>query len=117
MLISYTIYKYIQKQKSVHLDSHDFVSYADELLCYAIYKYIDMQGGDFSNDAIGKAYSDALHIIREQLTKELEKYRKAGKNFSYNSYFKKPQCRIDYNNLTGILENESIIETLQNKKY
>lgn len=117
MLISYYIYKYIQKQKPVHIDSFDFVSYADELLCYAIYKQIDMHGRDFSNDDIAKAYTEALVIIHDQLIKELKKYRKAGKNFSYNSYFKKPQCRIDYNNAMGILENESLIETLQNKEY
>ncbi len=117
MVISYVIYKYIQKQKPVHIDSYDFVSYADELLCYAVYKQIDMQGGAFSNETIGEVYSASLEIIRKQLKRELEKYTKAGKNFSYNSYFKKPQCRIDFNNSTGILESESIIETLQNKRY
>ncbi len=116
LLIAYKIYKYIQSKKQNFAGIYDFINYTDELLCYSIYKEIDSTSSLYSVETLSNAYNKALKNIESILKTEKGKYDKAGKNFSYNSYFKKPQCRIDYNNLTGILENESIIDYLMSKK-
>jgi len=116
LLSAYKIYKYIQSQKQTFNKQYDFINYADELLCYSIYKEINSPYSAYTEDVFKKAYNKALGDIEFILKTEKGKYDKAGKNFSYNSYFKKPQCRIDYNNMNGILENESIIDYLMSRK-
>ncbi len=117
LLIAYKIYKYIQSQKQIFVVKYDFINYADELLCYAIYKAVDSASySDYKEETLKNVYKKSLENIESILKNEKDKYDKAGKNFSYNSYFKKPQCRIDYNNLVGILENQSIIDYLMSKR-
>lgn len=112
LLTAYTMYTYIQSAKKEYSAQFDFINYADELLCYALYKEIDATNATYTTESLQNAYKKAVQNIAFILQAENEKYIKAGKNFSYNSYFKKPQCRIDYNKRAGILEHESIIDYL-----
>ena len=64
-----------------------------------------------------------LDIVIEPDFKEIERvvqensqqYTDADRTFSYSSYFKKPKCRVDYNNCVGIIESENIIDNLLSK--
>lgn len=116
LLTAYKIYRHIQSQKSKNSPKYDFINYADELICYSIYKQIGFSFSKYDDVSnLDKAYNEAIKLIDNILQSEKLKYNKAGKNFSYNSYFKKPQCRLDYNNKTGLIENESLVEYLTNR--
>ena len=112
-MTAYKIYRFIQNEKSQFIDKYDFIAYSDELLCYGIYKKIGINLVDYNDsDKLNRAYKDSVAVINETLTGEKSESAKAGKKFSYNSYFKKPQCRLDFNKKIDILENDSLIESL-----
>ena len=114
LLISYKIYRFIQKQKKLFIDKYDFIPYADEILCYGIYKNIGLRFDKYDLESeLVLAYSESIEVVKEILNTQKEKYVQANKNFSYNGYFKRPLCRIDFNNKKNILENESLIDTLK----
>jgi hypothetical protein len=114
LLVSYKIYRFIQKQKKSFIDKYDFIPYADEILCYGIYKSIGLMFDKYDLESeLELAYNESIEAVKEILNVQKEKYVKANKNFSYNGYFKRPLCRIDFNNKKNILENESLIDTLK----
>jgi hypothetical protein len=110
LLISYKIYcKVVNERKENKLD--EFIKYADELLCYGIYKELSNNLKNYEqylNESYSIAYSNIKSIVEE----EFKRYSNENRAFSYNSYFKTPKCRIQYNEKADILENEDILLTL-----
>lgn len=107
LLQSFYIYDYIQKKKKEFMNSSKYehyihLPYADELIAYGIYNEINSNdiSQNFENEY--KKVNENIHKIIEN---EKKKYEKQNKPFSIASYFKKPQCRIDYNDKIELLED------------
>jgi len=107
LLQSFFIYDYIQKKKKENINSPKYehyihLPYADELISYGIYNEIKNNelSQNFENE-----YKKVNENIFEIIKNEREKYDKQNKPFSIASYFKKPQCRIDYNEKINLLDD------------
>ncbi len=113
LLVAHKIYKFVQEKKQG--EQSQLVSYSDELLSYGIYKIVgNNKLADFdSKEVLASAYSKAYRTIENIVYDEIEDHVKTGKQFSYNTYFKKPKCRIDFNKKLGIVEDNSVIEILK----
>ncbi len=111
LLISYKIYRKVVEQRKLNVKD-EFIKYSDELLTYGIYKELC---NDLENYQIhlNTAYNTAYNFVKLIVDEEYKRYAKEEKAFSYNSYFKTPRCRIQYNEKANILENEDIILTLK----
>ncbi len=107
LLQSFYIYDYVQKKKKEYINNSKYehyihLPYSDELIAYGIYNEIK------SNDLtqiFENEYKKVNEYIYEIIENEREKYDKQHKPFSIASYFKKPQCRIDYNEKIDLLED------------
>ena len=91
--------EYINNSKYEH---YIHLPYSDELIAYGVYNEIK------SNDLtqiFENEYKKVNEYIYEIIENEREKYDKQHKPFSIASYFKKPQCRIDYNEKIDLLED------------
>jgi hypothetical protein len=106
LLQSFFIYDFVQRKKKENINNPEYdhyvhLPYADELISYGIYKEIKENGftQNFENE-----YKKVNEYVYEIVTNEKEKYEKQKKPFSIASYFKKPQCRIDYNEKIDFLE-------------
>ncbi|MCZ8168558.1 MAG: AIPR family protein [Flavobacterium sp.] len=107
LLQSYYIYDFIQIKKKLNLNNPKYSEYvhlphADELIAYGIYNEIKSKTitKDFETE-----YELVNYRILEILNAEREKYNAQGKPFSIASYFKKPLCRIEYNEKINLLED------------
>jgi hypothetical protein len=108
LLQSYFIYNFIQKRKKELLNSTLFdhyihLSYSDELIAYGIYHEIKNRSEiiqDFENE-----YKKVNEFVLDIVSVEKNKYDMQNKPFSIASYFKKPQCRTDYNAKINLLED------------
>ncbi len=111
LLTAYHIYQVVQAQKREQKEFYDFIPHADELMSYGIYKERQEQT-DHSTATLLTSYGIALQAINQIVTAEKTIYQNANKTFSLPSYFKKPKCRIDYNRVRGIIEQDNIILSL-----
>lgn len=116
LLDTYKIYRFVQNRLSQDVQRKDFAVHISELLAYGIYKRLENNLSDLSNDHLEDAYSYAFGIIEGMVNEELEEHNRQGKAFSYNGYFKKPRCRIEYNHRAGIIEDDNILATLKTRK-
>ncbi len=115
LLTAYRIYTFIRKQKKIKLSDFEFLAYADELMSYGIYKYIGSANLKLYIDELklNEAYSICLGIISNIVDEEKQLHSDAGKTFSFNAYFKKPKCRVDFNKKQKIIENDTLVEDLK----
>ncbi len=114
LLASYRIYKVVQLKKSALRSTNEIVNFADELLCYGIYKIIGKNWDNYTNHAILEtAYDESLQRIILITEADKQMHELQGKNFYYNTYFKRPKSRVDYNREANLLESETLIDELQ----
>jgi hypothetical protein len=114
LLASYRIYRFVQKKKAELRDQNEIVNFADELLCYGIYKIIGKAWENYKNEQLlQNAYDETLQRIISITDADRQMHEQQGKNFYYNTFFKRPKSRIDYNREANILESETLIEDLQ----
>jgi AIPR protein len=114
LLTAYYIYRFVQLKKRTELAQYEVLAYADEIMCYGIYKYIGINLDLYKQTThLESAYADTLNILDVIVTNEKEAYTNAGKTFSFNAYFKKPKCKVDFNAQKGILENDGLVEDLK----
>lgn len=114
LLTAYYIYKFVQSKKRTEIGTYELLAYADEIMCYGIYKYIGTNLADYKQNAkLEKAYQDTLIVLETIVSNEKEAHTNAGKTFSFNAYFKKPKCKVDFNSQKGIIENDSLVEDLK----
>ncbi len=107
LLQSFYIYDFIQRKRKENINNHKYANYihlpyADELIAYGIYN--EIKNSDLIQN-LESEYERVNKNIYEIIKKEREKYEKQNKPFSIASYFKKPQCRIDYNEKIDLLED------------
>ena len=113
-LTVYKIYKFVQENKSLYLPKNELVAYADEMLSYGIYKYLGNNLNSYDiQDNLKAAYEDTLEIITKTLNKYKSELEEKNLTLSFNGYFKKPKCRVDFNEEKGIIESESLIEDIK----
>ncbi len=114
LLVSYFIYRFVQLKKRTELHNHEVLAYADEIMCYGIYKYIGTNLDLYKQNAqLEEAYADSLNVLERIVANEKEAHMNAGKTFSFNAYFKKPKCKVDFNAQKGIMENDTLVEELK----
>jgi hypothetical protein len=63
-----------------------------------------------------EAYEYAFQVVEKIIEASTLEYESKQREFSYNNYFKKPRCRVDYNQVVGILENDNLIADLLKKR-
>jgi AIPR protein len=107
LLQSFYIYDFIQRKRKENINNPKYANYihlpyADELIAYGIYN--EIKNSDLIQN-LESEYERVNKNIYEIIKKEREKYEKQNKPFSIASYFKKPQCRIDYNEKIDLLED------------
>jgi len=113
-ITAYEIYKYVQEQRTTHLKDNEFLSYADEMMAYGIYKNIGLKLTDYKeSDKLKIAYEETLKAISFLINKNKKELEEKGLTLSLNGYFKKPKCRVDYNEYKGIIESETLIDDLK----
>ncbi len=113
-LTAYTVYKYVQEQRTKYLKDNEFLSYADEMMAYGIYKSIGINLSEYKNDEkLKTAYEKTLKAISFLIHKNKKELEEKGFTLSFNGYFKKPKCRIDYNEYEGIIESDTLIDDLK----
>lgn len=101
MVDTYYIYKIVQKKKKEN-NIDEFLSSADELICYGIQKKISNEELEFSDENLEKAYSYAFLTTKKAVEKTMNEYNSKKAAFSYNNFFKNPKCRIVYDELAGL---------------
>jgi hypothetical protein len=115
LLTAYRIYKYAQEQKRNYTNKYEFVVYADELMSYGIYKFVGTHLEDYTNlDILNAGYLDTLQTINTIVENDKKAHEEAGRTFSFNAYFKKPKSKVDFNNIKGIIESDTLFEDLKN---
>ena len=115
LLTAYRIYKYVQQQKQTFKAQFEFLSYADELMCYGIYKSIGTNLDDYTKpDLLKKAYDNTLSTIDLIVANDKKAHEAAGKTFSFNAFFKKPKSKVDFNSAKNIIESDTLFEDLKN---
>jgi hypothetical protein len=107
LLQSFFIYDFIQKKKKEYMNSSKYehyihLPYADELIAYGVYN--EIKNNDLTQN-FESEYKKVNEYIFDIINNERGKYDKQNKPFSIASYFKKPQCRIDYNEKIELLED------------
>ncbi len=107
LLQSFYIYDFIQRKRKENINNPKYANYihlpyADELIAYGIYN--EIKNSDLIQN-LEIEYERVNRNIYEIIKIEREKYEKQNKPFSIASYFKKPQCRIDYNEKIHLLED------------
>jgi hypothetical protein len=113
-LAAYKIHKYVQNNKVFHLSKYELLAYADEMMCYGIYKNIGTNLDDYDNSKkLETAYLDSVSIIDSLIQKNKREIEGIGKTFSFNGYFKKPKCRVDFNEAKSIIESDTLIDDLK----
>ncbi|NOQ37073.1 MAG: hypothetical protein GQ569_14470 [Methylococcaceae bacterium] len=116
LLRTYKIYKKVQQQKYLYKKDEQFVVHADELLSYGVYKILEQNLAAIEDDLkLNSAYDEAFKVIKNTIETDIKRHTKAGKAFSFSSYFKRPKCRDDYNLKANIIESECLIEELIKK--
>ncbi len=114
-LTAYIIYKFVQEQKNKFLKENEFLSYADEMMAYGIYKHIGTRLSDYkSSNNLKNAYEETLKAIAHLINKNKRELEDRNLTLSFNGYFKKPKCRVDYNEYKNIIESETLIDDLKN---
>ena len=102
LLHTYDIYKIVQKKKKENLID-EFVTSADELLCYGVYQKLASENSKISDEALELAYNYAFNVVKKAVEKTLKEYEEKNVIFSFNNFFKNPKCRIVYNEIAGII--------------
>jgi len=114
-LAAYRIYKYVQESKPKFLPDYELLSYADEMMSYGIYKFIGTNLDNYKDvTKLATAYKDTLSAIADLVQKNKKEVEDRDRTFSFNGYFKKPKCRVDFNEAKGIMESETLIDDLKN---
>ena len=114
LLYTYRIYSYVLSRRD---GSVEFLAHATELFSYGIYKYLENSLATIADaSTLQEAYDYAYQTIEQIVSIEIALHQKNGNSFSYNSYFKSPKCRIDYNQTAGIMEKNNLIQDLLFKR-
>lgn len=117
LLYTYTIYRFVQTMRTQADSQKEFVNHANELLAYGIYKRLETDLSQINDmDKLKVAYQTAFNTIDQIVQSEIETRQKGNQAFSFNSYFKGSKCRVDYNRMVGILENDQLITDLLSKR-
>ena len=113
LIYSYKIYRYVQSEKEIQKITRDYISHATELTAYGVYKYLENNLTAINQtDKLEEAYKYSLRTIDRIIKQQIEFYQEKGKSFSYSAYFRKAKCRVDYNQVAEIVDDDSIIEKL-----
>lgn len=128
LLSVYRIYNYVQRNKKISSKNNnnlpvfddsigyrEFLLYADELMSYGIYKYIGTQLDNYNDDVLlKKAYQDSFITIDKIIERDKEAHKKVAKTFSFNAYFKKPKCKVDFDSEKSLIESDTLFEDIKN---
>lgn len=107
LLQSFYIYDFISKKRKENINNPNFskyihLPYSDELLAYGIYN--ELKDNEITQN-FEVEYKKVNDNILKIISNEIEAYKSQNKPFPIASYFKKPQCRNDYNKIIGFLED------------
>lgn len=109
---SYLILKEVIRRKRELTE--DFLNHSDELMSYGIYREICRTQAVFSTENIQKAYDTVYKYIYSLVAEEKRNLSSKGLTYSHNTYFKSAKCRIDYNKISDLTENDDLIRKLLN---